>query len=157
MRGRKPKPTALKLLQGNPGRRKVNADEPAPSTEIPLDPPESLEGVARDEWLRVAPVLHRNGLLTECDTDALVLYCTLFARWQEAERQLRVYGLIIKSKSNNGYPILSPFLSISNEASRQCQKLLAEFGLTPSSRSRAVVAKKTSIDKTRERFFGHGA
>src|SRR5262245_2146126 len=155
MRGRKPKPTALKLLQGNPGGRAVNADEPAPTTAISLDPPASLEGDARDEWTRVAPMLHRNGLLTECDLDSLTLYCVLYARWREAEKQLRTFGLIIKAKS--GYPILSPFLSISNEASRQCQKLLSEFGLTPTSRSRVTVAKKTSIDKVRERFFGQGA
>jgi hypothetical protein len=30
MRGRKPKPSHLKLLDGNPGRRRLNPDEPEP-------------------------------------------------------------------------------------------------------------------------------
>jgi hypothetical protein len=36
MRGRKPKPTHLKLLEGNPGRRPLNTGEPrGPVTEAP--------------------------------------------------------------------------------------------------------------------------
>ena len=31
-RGRKPKPTALKLLEGNPGKRPLNEHEPIPPT-----------------------------------------------------------------------------------------------------------------------------
>ena len=30
IRGRKPKPTALKLLEGNPGKRPINEHEPVP-------------------------------------------------------------------------------------------------------------------------------
>ena len=33
--GRKPKPTALKRLEGNPGKRPLNAMEPVPPT-VPL-------------------------------------------------------------------------------------------------------------------------
>ena len=35
MAGRKPKPTALKKLEGNPGKRKLNAKEPVPAKGIP--------------------------------------------------------------------------------------------------------------------------
>ena len=31
MAGRKPKPTALKKLEGNPGKRKLNTKEPVPA------------------------------------------------------------------------------------------------------------------------------
>ena len=37
-RGRKPKPTALKLLEGNPSRRALNKNEPQPPTSIPECP-----------------------------------------------------------------------------------------------------------------------
>ena len=30
MRGRRPKPTALKLIEGNPGKRPLPRDEPTP-------------------------------------------------------------------------------------------------------------------------------
>src|SRR5262245_46527009 len=126
MRGPRPTPTALKVLKGWPSHHPRNPDEPMPTTAISLDPPDHLDPDARNEWNRVAPMLHRNGLLTECDRDGLVLYCCHFARFLEAQRQLGQFGLVIRAKS--GYPMLSPFLSIANEASRQCQKLLAEFG-----------------------------
>lgn len=49
------------------------------------------------------------------------------------------YGTVVKSPS--GYPIQSPYLAIANKAHEQMTKLLAEFGMTPSSRSRCMVAK----------------
>ena len=35
MAGRKPKPTAMKNLEGNPGKRKLNKDEPVPAKGMP--------------------------------------------------------------------------------------------------------------------------
>lgn len=35
MAGRKPKPTALKKLEGNPGKRKLNTKEPVPAKGMP--------------------------------------------------------------------------------------------------------------------------
>jgi hypothetical protein len=35
MRGRKPKPTALRLLEGNPGRRPIRGSEPRPPHSQP--------------------------------------------------------------------------------------------------------------------------
>lgn len=34
MAGRKPKPTAVKKLEGNPGKRKLNSKEPVPAKGI---------------------------------------------------------------------------------------------------------------------------
>lgn len=33
--GRKPKPTDLKKLEGNPGKKKLNVKEPIPEKEMP--------------------------------------------------------------------------------------------------------------------------
>ena len=38
MAGRKPKPTAVKKLESNPGKRKLNTKEPVPEKEIPACP-----------------------------------------------------------------------------------------------------------------------
>ena len=40
MRGRRPVPTCMKLLTGNPGKRPLNANEPQPKPEIPECPPQ---------------------------------------------------------------------------------------------------------------------
>jgi hypothetical protein len=46
MRGRRPKPTPVKVLTGNPGKRPLNKNEPRPDVLIPECPPE-LGPVAR--------------------------------------------------------------------------------------------------------------
>ncbi len=55
-RGRKPKPTAVKQLEGNPGKRQLNANEPKPAARAPSCP-KWLEddakrngGVLRNRW-----------------------------------------------------------------------------------------------------------
>ena len=61
-RGRKPKPTALKKLEGNPGKRPLNELEPLPQVTM-LRCPNWLEPEARTEWRRLAPVLIGAGIL----------------------------------------------------------------------------------------------
>ena len=57
----------LRLLKGNPGKRRVRVPpEPARSDACP-SPPEYLTGYAREAWLRLAPELHRLNLLTVLD------------------------------------------------------------------------------------------
>jgi hypothetical protein len=53
MRGRRPRPTCLKLLSGNPGKRPLNGSEPRPDP-IVLECPPELGEVARREWHRLA-------------------------------------------------------------------------------------------------------
>jgi len=155
VRGRKPVPTVIKIARGNPGQRRLPDAEPQPSTAINLAVPAILadDPDARAEWESRAPMLHRLGLLTEADQDALTLYCATFARWKQAETHLRKHGLIIKVKGSR-YPMISPYLSISNKAQAQCRALLLEFGLTPVSRTRVHVPTTTAPDVQRDRFFG---
>ena len=48
-RGRKPKPTALKELEGNPGKRPLNDREPKPEKKAPPCP-KWLNDDAKKEW-----------------------------------------------------------------------------------------------------------
>ena len=70
MRGRKPKPTALKLIEGNPGKRAINGQEPMPPASLP-DCPQHLTTEARAEWQRLAEILNGIGLLTQVDRAAM--------------------------------------------------------------------------------------
>ncbi len=134
MRGRKPKPTALKILEGNPGKRTLNDREPLPPEGIP-ECPEFLDEEARAEWYRLAALLGRMKLLTVADRSALAAYCTVYSRWVAAERQVRQYGTVILSP-NKKFPMKSPHLTIADQALETMRKFMVEFGLTPSSRSR---------------------
>ena len=141
----RPKPTHLKIIQGNPGKRPINKREPKPKLGIPPCP-EHLGDEARKEWHRSAQLLAEVGLLSQIDRAALAAYCVAWGRWVEAEEQLRKTGLLVKTKSPNGFPIQSPFLAIANKAMRQMHSLLAEFGMTPSARSRFKTGSPDSKD-----------
>ena len=59
--GPPPTPTNLKLLRGNPGKRKLNTTEPDPPPAIPTCP-SHLDKVAKREWRRKAESSLRWGL-----------------------------------------------------------------------------------------------
>ena len=83
MKGRKPKPTIVRQLEGNPGKRAINDREPVPPDGIP-DCPEHLDDEARAEWFRTSKVLKEMGLLSKADRSALAAYCVAYSRWVEA-------------------------------------------------------------------------
>ncbi len=157
IRGRKPVPTALRELRGNPGKRPGNPDEPQIEASLP-DAPAFLKGPALERWTAIAPTLAQMGILTAIDTDALAAYCQVWSRWKEAEMKVQELGQLVKT--TNGNLIQSPYVGIANRALSHVRAYEAEFGMTPSSRSRVKVAKaKTSFsrsaaDRQRERFFG---
>ena len=141
MRGRKPKPTTLKILNGNPGRRPLNAREPLAPAEVP-DCPDFLDEEAKAEWFRMAKILLDMGLLTRADRAALAAYCTAYSRWVTAERQVQRLGTIVKSPEKN-FPMKSPYLTVADQALETMRKFMVEFGLTPSSRSRIRVPENS--------------
>jgi P27 family predicted phage terminase small subunit len=77
-------------------------------------------------------------LLSTADRGALAAYCTAWARWVEAEAMVKKFGMIVKSPEK-GFPMKSPYLAIADQSMEIMRKLMVEFGLTPSSRSRIKV------------------
>lgn len=136
MRGRKPKPTALKLADGNPGMRRMNGTESKPAESLP-DCPLHRKPQSRTEWDRIAVNLNKIGLLTRVDRATMGAYCQCYAQWVEAEERLAEKPAIIRLPS--GYIQQSPWLNISNKQMELMAKYMAELGLTPASRSRLVI------------------
>lgn len=141
MRGRKPQPTVLRILRGNPGRRPIQDDEPAPSAVLDLKPPDWLDSEAQAEWTRLAPLLSQLGVLTETDTGALTAYCEAWATWKGATQKIRQFGMVIKGKEGD-LPVVSPYVKIAHNALTHMRGLLIEFGMTPSSRTKIHAPKK---------------
>ena len=151
--GPKPKPTRVKKLQGNPGRRPLPKNEPQPkvSSGLPIVP-RYLNKVAQEEWRRMVEELHPIGLLTNIDLTALAGYCFSYALWVEAIEKVQEHGTVVKAQS--GYPMISTHLAIANKAMIEMRKWLVEFGMTPSSRSRVTVAPKkgkSELEKFQEK------
>lgn len=138
-RGRKPKPTAVKELEGNPGKRALNEFEPKPQKKAPKCPT-WLDTEAKKEWRRVAKQLEELGVLTEVDMAAFSGYCEAYARWKEAEEFISKHGTIVKTPS--GYWQQVPQVSIAQTYLKIMIKFCEQFGLTPSSRSRIVADNK---------------
>jgi Phage terminase, small subunit len=84
MRGRPPKPTRMKVLTGNPGKRPLNKDEPRPDPVIPDCPPE-LSPAAQREWTRLVKELSSLNMVTRLDRAALATYCGAYALWAEID------------------------------------------------------------------------
>mgnify|MGYP003652841120 CR=1 FL=1 len=141
MRGRKPKPTAVKRLAGNPGKRKLNKREPI--TKVSPDafdlPPSELahDPTALKEWSRLAPMLKQARQITDSDRSALIAVCLEWSTYLQAIDEVRKSTMLILTQ--NGYPIMNPYLTIASKALAGCYKLWPELGLTPSSRSRIQV------------------
>ena len=147
MRGRKPKPAALKELEGNPGKRAINP-EPKFSSRMPRCP-EHLTGEARKEWKRVVHELHYAGLLKVTDRAVLAAYCQAWADWVEACRELD--GAAKVCTTDKGYEYPNPWIGIRNGAMESLRKMMAELGMTPSSRSRVKV-DTPEVEDPFERF-----
>lgn len=80
-RGRKPKPTALKILQGNPGKRPLPRNEPKPHGKA--EQPDWLTAGGRSVWEQYAPVVEGMGLLTDADADVFGRWCELAAEFRD--------------------------------------------------------------------------
>jgi P27 family predicted phage terminase small subunit len=139
-RGPKPKPTALKVLSGT-RKDRINSNEPKPPPGLP-EPPEHLDEVALAEWGRMVELLSGLGTLTTADGAALALYCTHYSTWVNANHTLRTEGATIKT--DKGGEKTSPYVAIANASARAMERLLAEFGCTPSSRGRGTASKPPS-------------
>ena len=149
MAGRKPKPTALKKLEGDrgKGRRPLNEREPIPP-KGGVKCPAWLLPEAKKEWKRLAPALEAMGVLTRADTAAFASYCQAYARWKEAEEFITQHGTIVKTPS--GYWQQVPQVSIAQTYLKIMNKFAEQFGLTPSSRSRIIASDGGPADAADE-------
>lgn len=147
-RGPAPKPTALKLLEGNPGKQKLNKNEPKPNVPDAIPkPPSRLLPEAKKEWKRLAPAMVALGLLTEVDTSAFAELCQNYAYYLAADKEiveLGAKGPIAMQKTPSGYTQQHPLLSLRRQYYDQWRKGLADFGLTPASRSRLAVGDESA-------------
>ena len=132
IRGRKPKPAELRLIEGKRGHRPIPKTPKPPKAKKAPPPPAWLAKYAKEEWRRIVPELFGLGLLTKIDTAALEAYCQCYARWREAEELLT----ITVSVTENGYESPSAYINIATKYAKEMRAFLVEFGMTPSSRAR---------------------
>ncbi len=148
MRGRKPKPTYLRIIEGNAGKRPLNHDEPAPIGElVEADAPAWLTPAQRLLWRQVI-LAAPPGLLRTLDGPLVATYAVAMDMQREACEGLGKYGVLVKSP-DSGAPIKSPWSTIFNQATQTLVRAGAELGFSPASRSRVKI---TGAKKARSVF-----
>ena len=89
LRGPPPKPTALKLLEGNPGRRRLSTSEPQPRRLTQIEPPENLEEEGKLVFRALSQELINCGLLTAIDAEPLLRYVKLLLEYKHADAEIK--------------------------------------------------------------------
>lgn len=150
-RGPLPKPAALRLLEGNAGRRSLDLTAGVnPRIEIPT-PPKHLSQEARKEWKRITPFLEELGLISGLDRTALALYCQAAGRLAELETAFngQVARLVAEGSdysdavykasyavTPSGYAQQSVIVQLIGKHREQVNRYLMHFGLSPAARGR---------------------
>jgi P27 family predicted phage terminase small subunit len=157
MKGRKPKPTSLRLIEGNREHRTIHKElEPQPEKKAPPCPAE-LRGDERKAWAYLILELGKMGTLASSDRGQITGYCHAWGLWCRAKRKLNDLGAGGKDAevitTENGNYIQNPWLSIANRAMADCVKYGAELGLNPVQRTRVKLENITPVSR-RERLLG---
>src|SRR5262245_14363422 len=141
MKGRKPKPKAIILLEGN--RRHLTKKElsergePQPARGIP-DPPEHLSAAAKKAWPALAAKLDEMGILTYADAWALEQLAEEYSEILAWRAEIKKMGRITSKTMQTGEErdCINPACLALSDAEKRFRQMMAEFGLTPSARMR---------------------
>lgn len=143
MPGPAPKPTALKALAGNPGKRELNRNEPKPERVIPAVP-RGLPVGARKFWRAHADALGEMGVLTAVDGPAFALMAVHYDIAWQAARTIQDEGLM--TVDENGASRKHPLLQVLRDNSGSFLRYASQFGLTPAMRSKVSVPEAPNVD-----------
>jgi P27 family predicted phage terminase small subunit len=152
--GRKPKPTAIKILEGTqrgPAKREPSAPPGAPEMPARL----SVEPLAVAKWHELVDILCKMGVLTTGDGEALATLCEVYAAAQACLLELRASGPTIKTDLGGVKP--NPAGSLYRGLVVLQANLMGEFGLTPSSRVRLGTKAEAPKDDLEAFFASEGA
>jgi P27 family predicted phage terminase small subunit len=146
MAGRRPVPTKLKVLTGNPGKRPINRNEPEPKRGIPRMP-EWLCGFpfAVEEWEREATILDGMGILTVAEEGVLAMRCYIASQIRDMAKEIEKEGRVVYTSRMDslGNEVMD---AKPNPKAVQLKNLLTEYrqigsllGFDPASRARMSV------------------
>ena len=137
MKGRKPKPTGLRLIEGNREHRTIHAElEPKPDNVAPPRPIELRKGPECKAWSYLVQELGKMGILASSDKAQMTGYCFAWGLWCKAKHEMDTspHGIVWSDKQ-------SPWLRIANKAMEDVIKYGAELGLNPVQRTRVKLEK----------------
>jgi P27 family predicted phage terminase small subunit len=146
--GANAKPTKLKKLLGNPGKRKLNDKEPK---AVPGRPaiPAFVRGEARAWWPRICSMIEELGVLTKSDGLAVAALCSSIGQLVKAEAAIEKFGMIfatVDETTGVATHKVNPAVRVKSDALRHMNSLLGQFGLSPSTRSKLKIDAPSEPD-----------
>lgn len=143
MKGRKPKPPAVRRRDGNPGKRPIPVElrvgdmiEPG---RVP-PPPEHLPEAAAEVWREILPEIAEVGLARTIDLPYLEALSTHVAISRRALRELGPDFEEAVSITEKGTPVVSPWHRIYRDSWAEALKIGEQYGLSPIARTRLGIA-----------------
>ena len=163
--GRRPRPTAIHLLNGtfrkdhhgdkDAAKRRASKTKVAKSPACPAD----LPPYAKSVWRALAKELKGDGILERVDRETLAAFCAACANRREAQARLTELGSVLEEPvvDNEGNVVGTkyrgnPATPAVNQAMNQIRAFACEFGLTPAARARAMTPKKAPDESGLEAF-----
>ena len=148
------KPTNLKVLEGNPGKRPLPENEPKP-TPIAPKRPSWLTGEGKKIWEKLAPELEKLGLLTSIDGEAFAAACQAWKDYVDCQKIIKKHGRTYTYKNQGGFENETerPEVKVANKALEQFRSFCREFGLTPASRAKIEVKTEDGEEDPMEKLL----
>ena len=156
--GRKPKPTALKMLEGNPGKRPLpefepkNYDPPSKPTSV------SVDAFASAEWDRILNAMPP-GIYTALDATVLAEYALAWSMLVRSQQELDAFGLILEEpivgRVDKQMQVIghirkmNPALKSWQAATQTLLKVTDRLGLNPSVRTRLQLPTKQEAPQSK--------
>ena len=131
-RGPTPTPTKILKLRGS---RRANRNKVEPKfTEGMVEPPNWLDGDAKNEWDRVVVELQAINILQRVDMAVLATYCQAYSDVARLTEKVRRAGETLISTAGN--PYLNPDFNVLSVAYTRLERSVAKLGFSPSDRAR---------------------
>lgn len=138
-RGPPKKPSKLKVIQGTAPPSALDKI-PQPDPGEPVACPRWVGKHGKELWARIFPQLHKLGLVTVLDQDALAIACQAYHDYRIAQE---------KFDPTEDTTAMRRIGQNVNEAYHRFERLMKQFGLTPSARE-GLSIKSGSADPFEE-------
>lgn len=109
-------------------------------SELQTDPPKWLSGYAKEEWLKLVPILIEETPISELDSGLLATYCETLATIRDCSEHIAEEGGLIVNTQNGGVKP-NPYVNIRERATKDLRSLSNDLGLSISSRAKLALNK----------------
>ncbi|NCG55135.1 phage terminase small subunit P27 family [Serratia fonticola] len=148
-------PTHLRLVRGNPSKRAINKNEPKPPTGVPPTP-KHFDKQGKYWFKRMAEELDALGVMSQLDGRALELLVEAYTEYRHhcdtLDREGYTYAVYSEEDADEGKEreirMIKPHPAamMKADAWKRIRAMLAEFGMTPASRSKVNATAPDAAD-----------